>query len=565
MEELVEEDEMTEELKVLSKLDFQPSCFFTGFNGPIDPGFALIAHANSSDPLTLIQARKRPDWTMWEAAIQVELKALEAFSTFELVNLPPGKKPVGCKYVFKIKYKPDGGVEKYKVRLVAQGFLQQEGIDYNEVFAPVVDSTSISLLLAIANHEDWEMEQMDVVTAFLHGRLEEEVYMQIPPYMNVPNPEGKVLKLKGALYGLKQSSHVWGKTFEAFMIRSGFKQMVMDTCIYTRGTGQSRIILAIHVDDQAIVGPNKMVIAKFKEELAAEFKMKDLGALTHILGVEVMRDRRNKILTLHQSSYVRQVLERYGMQDCNPTKLPMTSHLSFTPDDEPMEPPDPQTISEFRAKVGSLIYAMKQTRIDICYPLGVLAKHMSNPGPAHIKALHQLLRYLKGTQDYGLTYVGKKKFEVRGYCDASYNCCRFSSKSVTGWVTTVGGTALSWKSQKQSTVAQSTAEAEYIAACSVSKECCYLKTILKELGFPVKIRIYCDSEAAIAMIENPVQRQKTRHFEVVYHFVRQCHRRKRLSYEFLSGYLQPADLFTKPLPFVTLARHLKTIGFGRVY
>ena len=194
---------------------------------------------------------------MWESAIQNELKSLEAFSTFKVVTLTPGKRPVGCKYVFKIKYKPDGTIEKYKVRLVAQGFLQQEGIDYNEIFAPIVDSTSISLLLAIANHENWEMEQMDVVTAFLHGRLEEEVYMTIPPYMNIPNPEGKVLKLKGALYGLKQSSNVWGKTFETFMLKSGFKQCVTDTCIYTRGTGQSRIILGIHVDDQAIIGPNK--------------------------------------------------------------------------------------------------------------------------------------------------------------------------------------------------------------------------------------------------------------------------------------------------------------------
>ena len=379
--------------------DFEPSCFFTGFNGPVDPGYACIAAANSSDPLTLSQATKRPDWPKWEEAIQSELKALAAFDTFEVVDLPLSKKPVGCKYVFKTKYNPDGSIEKYKVRLVAQGFLQQEGVDYNEVFAPVVDSTSISLLLAIANQEDWEIEQMDVVTAFLHGRLDEEVYMKIPPYMNIANPEGKVLKLKGALYGLKQSSHVWGKTFESFMLRSGFKQCVMDTCIYTRGTGQSRIVLGIHVDDQAIIGPNKQVIAKFKQELDAEFKMKDLGALTHILGVEVKRDRRNRVLTLHQGSYMRQVLERYGMQDCNPTKLPFTPHTTFNADHEPTAPVSPQIITEFRGKIGSLIYAMKQTRLDIAYPLGILAKHMSNPGEAHIKALHQLPRYLNGTQD----------------------------------------------------------------------------------------------------------------------------------------------------------------------
>ena len=153
----------------VSDREYEPSCFYIGFNGPVDPGYCLAAQsANSSDPLTLSKASKRPEWPKWEAAIQDELKSLEAFNTFEVVDLPPGKKPVGCKYVFKTKYKPNGEIEKYKVRLVAQGFLQQEGIDYNEVFAPVVDSTSISLLLAISNQKDWELEQMDVVTAFLH-------------------------------------------------------------------------------------------------------------------------------------------------------------------------------------------------------------------------------------------------------------------------------------------------------------------------------------------------------------------------------------------------------------
>ena len=556
---------MADEVLEVHSHEFEPSCFYTGFNGPVDPGFAHVASTNSSDPLTLSQAIKRLDWCKWEEAIQSELTALAAFDTFEVVGLPPGKKPVGCKYVFKIKYHPDGSIDKYKVRLVAQGFLQQEGVDYNEIFAPVVDSTSISLLLAIANQEDWEIQQMDVVTAFLHGRLEEEVYMKIPPYMKVDNAENKVLKMKGALYGLKQSSHVWGRMFEAFMLKSGFTQCIMDTCIYTRGSGQSRIILGIHVDDQAIIGPNKQVIDKFKSELSKEFKMKDLGSLTHILGVEVKRDRRNRVMTLHQGSYMRQVLERYGMQDCNPTKLPFTPGLTFTQDDEPTQSPDPQVITEFRGKIGSLIYAMKQTRLDIAYPLSVLAKHMSNPGPAHIRALHQLLRYLKGTQDLGLTYVGKNKLEIKGFCDASYNSCNMTAKSVTGWVTTVGGTALSWKSQKQTTVAQSTAEAEYIAACSVSKECCYLKSLLQELHFPLQITVYCDSTSALSMILNPVQRQKAKHFNVVYHWVRECHRRRRLHYVHLSGDKQPADMFTKPLPQATLAKHLKEIGFGRVY
>ena len=495
-----------------------------------------------------------------------ELAALETFNTFEVCVLPPGKKAVGCRYVFKVKTTPQGDIERYKVRLVAQGFLQQEGIDYNEVFAPVIDSTSITLLLSIANQYDWELEQMDVITAFLHGRLEEEVYMKIPPRMYINGgAEGKVLRLKGALYGLKQSSHVWQEMFRKFMISEGFTQCVMDTCIYMRGEADSRIILGIHVDDQVITGPNAMVVKTFKEDMGKKFKVKDLGPLTHILGVEVKRDRQRRLLTLGQSGFLRGVLERYGMHECNPTKLPLAPGTQFTQNDEPTLPPTPEEITDFRGKVGSLIYAMKQTRLDIGYALGVLAKHMGNPGVAHIRALHQLFRYLKGTVNHGLTFVGKDTFEVKGYCDASWNSCSMTGKSVTGWVTTVGGTALSWKSQKQSTVAQSTAEAEYIVACSVSKECCYLKSLLKELKFPNQITIHTDSTSALSMIQNPVQRQKAKHFNVVYHWVRECHSTGRLKYVYLAGANQPADMLTKALPQVLLDRHSKSLGFGRLY
>ena len=196
MEEVFGDDKMVDDVLGDLSSDFEPSCFHTEFNGLVDPCYANVANTNSSDPLTLSQAIKRPDWDRWEEAIQSELTALAAFDTFEVVDLPPGKQPVGCKYVFKIKYRPDGTVDKYEVRLVAQGFLQQEGVDYTEIFALVVDSTSISLLLVIANQEEWEIEQMDVVTAFLHGRLEEEVYMRIPPFMKVENATNKLLKMR---------------------------------------------------------------------------------------------------------------------------------------------------------------------------------------------------------------------------------------------------------------------------------------------------------------------------------------------------------------------------------
>ena len=185
-----------------------------------------------------------------------------------MVDLPLDKHPVGYKYVFKIKYRPDGTVEKYKARLIAQGFLQQEGIDYKEFFALVVDSTNMSLLLAIANLENWECEQMDVVTAFLHGRLDEEVYVKIPAYMDIRNSALKTLKLKGALYGLKQSSNVWGRTFERFMLKQGFTQSKLDTSIYYEGTRLNRSMLGIHVDDQAIIGPSIDLIRMYKGELA---------------------------------------------------------------------------------------------------------------------------------------------------------------------------------------------------------------------------------------------------------------------------------------------------------
>ena len=242
--------------------------------------------------------------------------------------------------------------------------------------------------------------------------------MEVPE--GVSGVEGIVWRLLKCLYGLKQSPRMWNQTIDKVLVEIGFVRLKTDHGVYVFGVGDGRVFIALYVDDLLMVWKRREVLEMVKRRLQEKFEMKDLGALTHILGVEVKRDRQSRILTLHQSSYVQQVLERYGMSDCNPTKLPFSPHLTFSPHDEPTLKPDLEIVTDYRAKVGSLIYAMKQTRIDICYPLGVLAKHMSNPGPPHIKALHQLLRSPQGTKDFGLTYAGQRSFEVSGYCDASY-------------------------------------------------------------------------------------------------------------------------------------------------
>ncbi|CAN1822894.1 Retrovirus-related Pol polyprotein from transposon TNT 1-94, partial [Linum perenne] len=281
-------------------------------------------------PNSLREAVQSPEHVKWQEAMKEEMKSLEKNKTWSLVPLPSGKRAIGCKWVFAKKDDKSG--IRFKARLVAKGYAQKEGIDYNEIFSPVVKHSSIRILLALVAQFDLKLEQLDVKTAFLHGDLEEEIYMAQPDGFQVAGKEKCVCNLKKSLYGLKQSPRQWYKRFDLFMTQHGFTRSPYDHCVYFRQLGDgSFIYLLLYVDDMLIASKSKVEIDKLKVQLSKEFEIKDLGEAKKILGMEIKRDRKEGAVWLTQSSYLKKILKRFGINDSTkPVSIPFASHFKLS-------------------------------------------------------------------------------------------------------------------------------------------------------------------------------------------------------------------------------------------
>ena len=331
-------------------------------------------------------------------------------------------------------------------------------------FSPVVKHSSIRILLSIVVMHDYELQQLDVKTAFLHGELEEDIYMHQPEGFIIPGKENLVCKLKKSLYGLKQSPRQWYKRFDTFMLSQGFKRSNYDSCVYLKITTHSAIYLLLYVDDMLIASKDKAEIENLKRQLSREFEMKDLGDAKKILGMEISRDRTSGKLYLSQSGYVRKVLRRFNMLDVKPVSTPLAAHFKLSSAMCPQSDEDIEYMSRvpYSSAVGSLMYAMVCSRPDLSHALSVVSRFMANPGREHWKAVQWIFRYLHGTANACLQF-GKSKDELVGYVDSDFAGDLDKRRSLTGYVFTIGGCAVSWKATLQTTVALSTTEAEYMA------------------------------------------------------------------------------------------------------
>eukprot|EP00253_Pinus_taeda_P004050 PITA_04050 len=311
----------------------------------------------------------------WELAMEEEMDSLMHNQTWELVMLPPGKTKLQNKWVYRLK-EEDGGKQRYKARLVVKGFAQKKGIDFDEMFSHVVKMTSIRTILSLVAIEYFHLEKLDVKTAFLHGDLREEIYMQQPKRYEVKGKEKLVCRLKKSLYGLKQAP--------------------------------SYIILLLYVDDMLVAGSNMQEINVLKRKLANSFAMKDLGAAKQILGMRKTTDRKNRKLTLSQNEYIQKVLKRFNMHNAKPVSTPFASHFKLSKEMCPKTQEDVDYMSKvpYASAVGSLMYAMVCTRPDIAHAVGVVSRYMNNPGKEHWMAVKWILRYLKGTTNQALCFGG---------------------------------------------------------------------------------------------------------------------------------------------------------------
>lgn len=503
--------------------------------------------SKSSDPVSCAEILRRPDKHVWEKAMSEEIQCHERNKTWEVCTLPVGKKPVKSKWVFKTKLLADGSIDKYKARLVAKGCSQKEGIDYDEIFAPVVRYNSIRLLLALAVEKNLEIDQMDVIAAFLHPKLEEEIYMELPP--NGPFG-GKYCKLLKSIYGLKQASRVWNLELDSFLKELRFVQSKYDPCVYVRKQGNSCTYIAVYVDDLLIFSNNKSEKLQLKANLMNRFQMKDLGKAHYILGYRIQYDQEQQVLTLDQTKYVEEILERFNMKDCNGVKTPMDSNQTFTPDMCPQSEVDKMELRKipYQEAIGSLLYLSQGTRPDITFAVSFLSRFNHNYGQAHWNAVKRILRYLQETKHYKLTYK-KSDRELFGYCDADWASDTVDRKSTTGYVFMLSSGPVSWSSKKQPTIALSSTEAEYMAMTNAIQEAIWLNGLKSELySVQSSIVVYGDNKGAIDLCKNVKFQARTKHIDVRHHFIRDHVQKGTIQMLRVSTKEMVADVFTKGLP-----------------
>ena len=508
------------------------------------------------DPLTYHDAMSREDHGEWIKACNAELEVLKKFGVFEEVPQPKDRKIVGSKWVFRMKHGPNGQIKWYKARVIAQGFSQVEGIDYNETFAPMTKFNSIRLLLALAACYDWEIHQMDVKSAFLNGELDEEIYMQPPPgYKAAPNT---VWWLKKALYSLKQVSQEWYKTFSSKLKTLSFTCIQADHCVFYKNIDGHDLIIAVYVDDNLILSDSLDLVNKTKKELSSRFEMTDLGDINWILNMEVTRDRPKWTIRLSQSQYIENILERHGMADCKPAATPMEVNLKL----EKLNAAEVD-VTEYQQLIGSLMYGSLGTHFNITHEVGILSCHNHTPGKQHHTAVKQVFRYLRGASDHDVLFNGKSSVEGPNiYSDADWAGNPINRKSISGYTAILFGAANSWSSKKQSIVTLSSTEAEYIAAACATQEATWIQTFLSEIGHPLgkPIPLYVDNQSAIKLIQNPVAHDRMKHIDIKYHFIRDTQAQGIIKVEYCPTEHQVADVLTKPLSHEKHKRFTEQMG-----
>ena len=490
------------------------------------------------EPTKVTEALSDPDWI---AAMQDELNQFERLKVWRLVPRPANKSVVGTKWIFKNKKDENGIVVRNKARLVAKGYCQQEGIDYEETFAPVARIEAIRIFLAYAAYKNFTVYQMDVKTAFLNGLLKEEVYVSQPEGFVDPKRPHDVYILDKALYGLKQAPRAWYDVLSQFLINAGFSKGIIDTTLFIKRQGCDIILIQIYVDDIIFGSTNPKYCKKFSDLMISKFEMSMMGELTFFLGLQV-RQLPSGIF-INQSKYIADILKKFDMSNCQAISTPMEARCKIHAD-LTGKPFDQKT---YRSMIGSLMY-LTSSRPDIMFATCMCARYQANPMESHYQAVKRIFRYLKGSMDLGLWYPKDTGFELTAFSDADHAGCKLDRKSTSGTVQFLGDKLVSWSSKKQNCVSTSTAEAEYVAAASCCSQVIWMRTQLSDYGFSLnKIPIYCDSRSAIAISCNPVQHTKTKHIDVRYHFIKDHVEKGTVELYFVSTDFQIADLLTKPL------------------
>ncbi|KAI3707586.1 hypothetical protein L6452_26212 [Arctium lappa] len=496
----------------------------------------LSCFLSQVEPKKAYDAMKDPSWI---EAMQEELLQFVLQDVWDLVDLPKGHIAIGTKWIFKNKKDERGIVIKNKARLVAQGYTQEEGIDYEEVFAPVARIEAIRLFLAYASFMKFRVYQMDVKSVFLYGRIEEEVYVCQPPGFENPNYPDRVYKLKKALYGLHQAPRAWYDTLSTYLLENGFQRGIIDKTLFIQRKKKDIIIVQIYVDDIIFGSTKDQMCRDFEDLMHKRFKMSSMGELTFFLGLKV-KQKQDGIFII-QSKYVQDILTKFGFSDSKPASTPMETHKQITAD---LEGEDVD-VHHYRSMIVSLMY-LTASRPYIMFPVCVCARFQVRPKQSHFQAVKRIFRYLKGQPRLGLWYPHDSPFDLLAYSYSDLGGANLDRKSNSEGCQFLGARLVSWQCKKQTTMSTSTTEAEYIAAASCCSQVLWIQNQLLDYGMTfLHTPIFVDNNSAISIVNNPVKHSKTKHIEIRYHFIRDCNEKKLIQVMKVHTSNQFADLFTK--------------------
>uniref|UniRef100_A0A2N9G6F8 Reverse transcriptase Ty1/copia-type domain-containing protein n=1 Tax=Fagus sylvatica TaxID=28930 RepID=A0A2N9G6F8_FAGSY len=496
---------------------------------------------------------------------KAELNSLLKREVFgPIVQTPEGVMPVGYKWVFVRKRNEKNEIIRYKARLVAQGFSQKPGIDYEETYSPVMDAITFRFLISLVVTENLDMRLMDVVTAYLYGSLDNDIYMKIPEGYKMPEAYNSKsrnmysIKLQRSLYGLKQSGRMWYNRLSEYLLKEGFENNPICPCVFIKKSESGFAIVAVYVDDLNLVGTPEE-LTKTADYLKNEFEMKDLGKTKFCLGLQI--EHLPDGILIHQSTYTEKVLKHFHMDKAHPLSTPMVVRSL----DVKKDPFRPQEVGEetlgpevpYLSAIGALMYLANCTRPDIAFSVNLLARYSSAPTLRHWNGVKHVLRYLRGTTDMGLFYPNKSNPQLIGYADAGYLSDPHKGRSQTGYLFTCGNTAISWRSVKQTISATSSNHSEIIAIHEASRECVWLRSVIQHIREKCGLSsikdnptiLYEDNAACITQIRGGyIKGDRTKHISPKFFYTHELQKSGDIDVKQIRSSENLADIFTKSLP-----------------
>ncbi|GJT36565.1 retrovirus-related pol polyprotein from transposon TNT 1-94 [Tanacetum coccineum] len=461
--------------------------------------------------------------------------------TEELFPPPDKAFVITLKWIYKVKLDELGGILKNKAQLVARGYRQEERIDFEESFAPVVRLEAIRIFLAFAAHMNMVVYQIDVKTAFLNGNLREEVYVSQSDGFVDPNKPNYVYKLKKALYGLKQAPRAWYDMLSSFLISNDFSKGSVDPTLFIRREGKELLLVQIYVDDIIFAASTPELCDLFAKIMCSKFKMSMMGKISFFLGLQISQSPRG--IFINQSKYALESLKKYGFESCDPVDTPMVEKSKLDEDKEG-KAVDP---SHYRGMIGTLLY-LTASRPDLQFAICMCARYQARPTEKHLNAVKRIFRYLKGTVHRGLWYPKDSSIALTAFADADHAGCQDTRRSTSGSIQLLGDRLVSWSSKRQKSAAISSTEAEYIALSGCCAQVLWMRSQLTDYGFGFnKIPMYCDNKSAIALCCNNVQHSRSKHIDIRFHFIKEHVENGVIELYFVNTEYQLADIFTKAL------------------